>query len=470
MLAVPIDSQTAGTTPPQTRPTRFAWHYLAPCAVWCSWAVLFAGLLGFIAHFARNVPFSDDWDVLPWVSGERSVDASWLWAPYHEHRIPLPKLLWVVLARLTWYDVRAGMYLTGLLLGGLSAALIVAARRLRGKTVLADAFFPLALLHWGQHQNLLWDFGLQFTCSTVFAVALLIALASVRGIPSRRQGIIVGLCLLGLPLCGANGLLLVPLPAVWLMGAGLARWRSGLPGARRDGAVWLGLAGSALGLVAVSLLGKTGVGSHPASPGIAATVRTAFEFMVMSLGPAGEWGRPASALVLLLLLAGCALAVATTLRRSDERWRASGLLCYLAAFLGLGLAIGWGRAGFGGVTAMAGTRFVTLAVPLLCWCYFAALLPWLRSGAMRLVPPGLCIVMLVLLPVSGWEGVRNGQAQAFNLSAVEANIRDGVPPEELAPRWTATVYPPGGATEYLRQRLEWLRMTGQGPYEGQTGL
>ncbi len=462
MLAVPIDSQTAGTTPPQTRPTRSGWHYLAPCAVWCSWVVLFAGLLGFIAHFARNVPFSDDWDVLPWVSGERSVDASWLWAPYHEHRIPLPKLLWVVLARLTWYDVRAGMYLTGLLLGGLSAALIVAARRLRGKTVLADAFFPLALLHWGQHQNLLWDFGLQFTCSTVLAIILLIAIVSVRGYPSPRQNAAVGICLLGLPLCGANGLLLVPLPAVWLMGAGVAHWRSGR---RSGGAVWLALGGMALGLVAVSLLSGTGVGSHPVSPGNTATVQTACQFLVMSVGPGGEIGLPVSAMI-LLLLAWCALAVVTALRRPDERWRAWGMLCYLAAFLALGLAVGWGRAGAGGITAKYGTRFVTLAVPLLCWCYFAAQVPPVRVGLLQRVPPALCLLLLALLPLNAWEGVHHGEAQTRMLSGIEANLRKGMSPQEIAQQWTDQVYPPGGAMDYVRERLEWLRRTSQGPYKG----
>jgi hypothetical protein len=483
----------------------------AAFVVWGAWALLFAGLLGFVAHFARNVPFLDDWDVLPQVSGERPVDASWLWSPYHEHRIPLPKLLWVALARLTRFDVRAGMFLNCLILGGLSAASIVAARRLRGKTVLADAFFPLALLHWGQHQNLLWDFGVQFLCSTLFAIALLLALVSVRGAPTPRQGIVAGLCLLGLPLCGANGLLLVPLPAAWLVAASLARNRSGagqpaelctkkdnhestkgrkhekeeghpaphfLPSficllfrafvlsCFRDGILVAGLAGAALLLTAVSLMGETGVGTHPASPDMTATVQTACQFLVMSVGPGGEIGLPLSAFALLLLLAGCTAAVAVSLRRPEEFWRASGMLCYLAAFLGLALAVGWGRAGFGGVTAAYGTRFVTLAVPVLCWCYFAALLVPSRRGPLRLVPPLLCVLMLVLLPFNLWEGVRHGRDNATILTAVEDDIRRGVPPDELAQRWSEKVYPPGGRIDYLRDRLEWLRQTGQGPYKG----
>jgi hypothetical protein len=453
MLAEPTEPRIAV-------PGRAGLPRLATCAVWGAWAVLFAALLGFVAHFSRNVPFSDDWDVLPWVGGERPVDASWLWAPYHEHRIALPKLLWVVLARLTRCDVRAGMVLNCLILGGLSAAAIVTARRLRGRTALADAFFPLALLHWGQHQNLLWDFGVQFVCSTLFAVGLLLALVSVRDIPTPRQGIVAGLCLLGLPLCGANGLLLVPLPAAWLGATSLAR----RPMAGR--APGLVLAGAALLLAALSLIGETGVGSHPASPGMTETVQTACQFLVMSVGPGGEIGLPISALVLVLLLAGCAGAVAASLRRREDFWRASGMLCYLAAFLGLALAVGWGRAGSGGVTAAYGTRFVTLAVPLFCWCYFAALLVPARRGPLRLVPPGLCVLMLLLLPFNARQGMRHGEENAAILGAAQADIRIGTPPEELAPRWCTQVYPPGGRTEYLRDRLEWLRRTGQGPYKG----
>ncbi len=433
---------------------------LVPAAVWGTWAVLFVALLTFVTHFARNVPFSDDWDVMPRVSGEQPLDASWLWAPYHEHHIPLPKLVWAALGRLTRCDVRAGMYLNCLILGWLAAALTRAARRLRGRTALADAIFPLALLHWGQHQNLLWDFGVQFVCSTALAIGLLLVLLEVRGAPTPRQGAAAGLCLLGLPLCGANGLLLVPLPALWLIAVGLAP-RPGPRAGRLAGPV---LAAGTLLLSAASLLGESGVGSHPASPNPTATAQTACQFLVMCVGPAGGAGLPVSAFVLLLLLFACAAAVAAALRRAADFWRGAGLLCYLFAFLGLALAIGWGRAGAGGVTADYGTRFVTLAVPLLCWCYFAALLAPNPRGPLRLLPAALCALMLALLPWNVREGLTHGRGNAALLSAVEADVRAGVPPHELAARWSEAIYPTGGRTEYLRDRLEWLRETKQGPY------
>jgi hypothetical protein len=474
-----LAEQTEPRTPaaPQTHwpPGKFLGGRLVPVVVWGLWAAMFVALLGFVAVLGHNVPFADDWDVMPWVSGQQPVEPSWLWRHHNEHRIPLPKMVWVVLGRLTGYDVRAGMYLDAVILGAISAALLLGARRLRGRTALSDAFFPLALLHWGQHQTLLWNFEVQFISSAVLSLIVLLTLVSVGSVPTARQGLILGTCLVLLPLCGANGLILVPPLAAWLAVAGVVRWRSGLPHGRRDGALWLGLAGTALGLVALSFLGERAVGVHPESPSLDASIQTACQFFVMALGPGGEMILPFSALGLLLLVALCGLTLAAALyRRTDERWRGSGLLVYLGALLGLGLAVGWGRAGFGGVTALTGTRFVTLAVPLLCWCYFIAQLASAPSAStpFRMVPWLLCAVLLALQPWNIREGLSHGRGQAAILSHVEADIREGIGPAELARRWQYFLYYSiNGLDEeerqqLLQERLEWLRHTGQGPYKG----
>jgi hypothetical protein len=441
-----------------------------PLIVWGAWGAMFLGLLGFVAEFGRNLPFADDWDVVPQASGQRPVELPWLWRRHFEHRIPLPKLLYVALGRLSGCDARAGMYLSALLLGGAAAALILAARRLRGRAAVADAFFPLALLHWGQHQVLLWNFEVQFTTSTLLVLTALLVLVFVRGTPTARQGLTLGGCLVLLPLCGANGLLVVPPLALWLAAAGVARCRSG----RRDGALWLALSGAAVALVGASLLGEQPVGAHPPSPSPVATVQTACQFLVMAAGPGGETALPASAVVLVLFLVLCTLPLAVALRnRPAERWRAAGMLCYLAALLGLALAVGWGRAGYGGVTAKAGSRFVTLAVPLLCWCYFAALLAPVRTVPIRAVPWALLLIGLAMLPFNVRQGLEHAEGQANNLGVVEKDIRAGLSPEEIARRWQPLVYYGTGGADpvedrprHMQECLEWLRQTNQGPYRG----
>src|SRR5207244_4384111 len=90
------------------------------------------------------------------------------------------------------------------------------AARLRGRPSAADAFFPLLLLHWGQAANLLWGWQLQFFASVALAcVALLAIVRAGATIPQRRAAVTVGICALLLPLCGANGLGMVPALAVW---------------------------------------------------------------------------------------------------------------------------------------------------------------------------------------------------------------------------------------------------------------
>src|SRR5438309_3316190 len=52
-------------------------------------------------------------------------------------------------------DFRIGMVANTLMLAGLCLAMILTARRIRGgQTRLADAFFPLALLHLGHWENM----------------------------------------------------------------------------------------------------------------------------------------------------------------------------------------------------------------------------------------------------------------------------------------------------------------------------
>src|SRR5262249_6734574 len=144
-------------------------------------------------------------------------------------------------------DFRAGAYVNAVALSAASLALILAARRLRGRTSGADALFPLALLHWGQYDNLLWSFQVQFVSSTVlFLVA--VALLATSGLRAGLvRGTLVGLCALALPFCGANGAALVPALALWLAVVALMH--------RRGAIVLAGLAVLALAAVGVTFLG-----------------------------------------------------------------------------------------------------------------------------------------------------------------------------------------------------------------------
>jgi hypothetical protein len=428
---------------------------LAALLVWATWGAMTAALLGYVAAFARDVPWWDDWDLVPVLSGEEPASAAWLWEPHNEHRIPVPKLIHLALAAPDGADFRTVPYLNALGLSAGALALIVAARRLRGRTELSDALFPLALLHWGQYDNLLWSFQVQFICSTVlflFAVALVAASATPAG-PGRT--LLVGLCALALPFCGANGAALAPALAVWLAGCALARRGAWLPA---------GLAVLVVGAVALSFLGYARPALHPPSPGVGPGLRSALLVLLMADGPAGAvpYGPLVGMFVLLLALAGCAALARASLTGRTDRSRGLGILAAVAGVVALGAGVGWGRAGLyaaspGEITGV--TRYVTLMAPLAC----CASLAWTLTGR-RLVPYLLLAAAVVMLPANtrlGWEAAR---WRADALDHLTADARRGMPPDELSATYRPVVH--AVDPELLAERLTMLRRARLGPYRG----
>ena len=198
-------SENLPPSTPAPRPAR-----LAPVVVWGVWAAMTVALLGYVWAFARDVPWWDDWDLVPVLSGREPVSATWLWERHNEHRLPLPKLMHLALAVPSGPDFRIAAYINALGLAAGALVLILAARRLRGHTTLADALFPVLLLHWGQYDNLLWSFQVQFVGSTVLFLAAVTLMATARRGHLLGRGVAVGLCAAALPFFGANGTALAP--------------------------------------------------------------------------------------------------------------------------------------------------------------------------------------------------------------------------------------------------------------------
>src|SRR5262249_11804164 len=100
----------------------------AGLVVWGLWGLPTAFALAFVGVYGVNVPYWDDWDMVPVRTGRQPLTLDWLWAQHNEHRIPLPKLLYVALAR-GCGDLRAGMVFNVLCLAAVAAGLILAVRR-----------------------------------------------------------------------------------------------------------------------------------------------------------------------------------------------------------------------------------------------------------------------------------------------------------------------------------------------------
>jgi hypothetical protein len=413
-------------------------------------------LLGYVATFARDVPWWDDWDLVPVLSGQEPVSWAWLWERHNEHRIVIPKLIHLALAAPAGADFRAGAYLSCLALAAAAAALIVAARRLRGRTSVADALFPLVLLHWGQAENLLWSFQVQFVLSTVLFVAVVVLMATAAPAPGLGRSLLIGLCAVALPFCGANGAALVPALVVWLIAA------AGVSG--RGGWLLAALAALAGGAVALTLLAGDSSGPNAPDPGVGRSLLSGLLVPLMADGLVGAvpGGLLVGELVLLLALAGAVVLGWACLAGRVDRLRGLGVLAGLGAAVTLGVGVGWGRAGLHAndprsITLV--TRYVTLMAPLAC----CAALAWLLVGG-RLVPYLLLAAAALMLPVNTLVGLAIGRARADVLDRLTADARAGMSPAQLSDKYRQNIHPVD--RDLLARRFAMLRRARLGPYRG----
>jgi hypothetical protein len=401
---------------------------------WGAWAAMLAAALFFVAHYGSNVPSWDDWDMVPTLTHNQPVSWGWLWSQHNEHRVPVPRLIFLGLNRLMMVDMRVTMYFDVLMMAALAAAMILTAARLRGRFSAADAFFPLLLLHWGQAANLLWGWQLQFFASVALAcVALLAIVRAGATVPVWRAAVTVGMCALLLPLCGANGLGMVPALAVWPLALALLPqvWTGG--GGTRGSRALLALGTGALALTALYFVGWERVPYHPKSQSVYQSLKTAVQFVTIGLGPATRDPWPISGLA---TLAAFGVSIVALVRvwsdRPEERARAAGLLCFLGALASLALGLGLGRNGFE-------TRYVTLALPAWCAVYYIWVIYADRSSAWA--PAALALASFAALWGNTVFGVQYAQELRGQLGGFERDLAVGVPLHELLHRYGPWLHP-----------------------------
>lgn len=450
MALMPPDPADAEPALPPHPPRRFD-----AVVVWLVWVGMTAGAFALVVVFGRNVPHLDDWGVIPQLTGNEPITLGWLWSAHNEHRIPVPRLLMLAAFRLAGGDFRAGMFLDAGLLALLAAALVVAARAVRGKTSLADAFFPIALLNWGHSDNLLWFWQVGFVVATVIA-GLLLALVVGRGAKLRSIDVILaGLLLLALPLSGANGLAFVPPLALWLAACGVRALLAGSPVERRTGAWMLAFVAAATSVVALYFTGYR-ASSMPTRPQGPAVLRTALEFLSCPLGQPYQplWRVWAGAAVALTLFSA-ALCLRGLHLGGPEACRALGVLCFLAGVVSLAVGIAWGRSGFGEGMGFS-RRYVTLAAPLACAVYFAALL-YGRAAATAVQASLLLAAAFMAWPNTAQALVYARSLRDYKIGGLIADIDAGLPPFALADRYAR--YPRALAVpEHRAMMAEYMKL------------
>jgi hypothetical protein len=457
---VPETNMAYGKTDVDTEARGLTWP--APAFVWSVWLVTLLATLGFVAKFGSNVPFVDDWVVVPVLTGHEPDILNWLWSQHNEHRLPVPKLVLLALYRLTGCDFRAGMYFNVVALAAVAGAMIQAAQRLRGWTSYADAFYPLGLLHWGQWLNFLWSWQVDYILSTTLASGVLLVIAGTRIRLTVRSAVLAGICLILLPLCGATGLGLVPALALWLAYCGVVAGHPGAPLAKVQSVSFVTLAVLPLLVVASCFVGyeRPTLWYTPVSTGLKDYLRTAFQLLTLILGrwPAMRFWPFSWMLVIGASLGTAGVLVAAWYRQPQVRFRAMGFLLFMAAMLLLALGLGWGRAGMG-YPAGFEDRYVTLPLPLLCCIY----LVWAdrRTRVGSVVQLGLLALMAVVFAINLPEGLRQAAYRRERADAFQRDLRAGVPIYILLGRYTRFFHI---SQRDLADGLHMLQQAGFGPY------
>ncbi len=348
---------------------------------WCGLIALPALLLGaLVAIYSVNLPYYDQWIAIApllekHATGTLRLDD--ILALHNEHRLVIPRLIFLPLAMLTGWNTQVEMALTWLTLLGIAANLwwLLRATDWPAQPATHGLFAVMALLVFQtlQFENVLSGFQLHFILPIFFITAgFWVALAW----SARRSFVGVVALATAATFSGAQGLLAWPLlaPVLWLRCSRRARARG-----------WRVYVAVAFVSVALYFRGYAPLAKHPAPHDAGQIVSYALTLLGAPFTdgrifpPLAQAQACGAALVVLFALA----ALRVWRRRHDAAIVLRALPWLMAGALALGTAAltAWGRAGFGVEQAFE-TRYTTYAVFLpIALLPLGGLFLWSENGA-----------------------------------------------------------------------------------------
>jgi hypothetical protein len=426
------------------------------------WCAALGADLWLVRHFGRDLPFWDECTQVPVLSGEEPVTAGWIWRPYNEHRIPLPRLVLLAVARASHLDHRAGMYLNVVLLAVVSLILTLAVAAARGRLVWGDCIIPLALLNLGHYVNLLAQFQIVFVLTAVLGCLVLASLALLADQPSRIALSGLAVSLVALPLTGTAGLVQALPVAVWLIGAGAFRLIRGSRHGLGTSAAMVAT-GSLCAVIALltgsHLLRRAvptnGFDVNELAPAIVSCMATSFG---VGAGRTPWLWTGVVVFVLVTVVAG----LMTALPDPRERLRALGILAYISGVLLMMVTIAVGR-----TADSSAPRYMTLSVQLLCAAWVGCI-PGPRNRCREgLVAAALLGTLIVLLPATTRAAVKRGVQRSSVHRRLVDDLRGGAPLAAIG-QWYAQEFCPGEAS--VQATLRTLARHHLGPFRDGTIL
>jgi glycosyltransferase involved in cell wall biosynthesis len=439
-------------------PNYLRWYWdamLPPLLVWTVWLGLLVAAFCFLYDHASGIPFADDLEMVAAFTPEWVRSPEWYWGLHNEHRIPLPRWVFVTLLDIT-RDFRAPMYAEVAVLGFLSAAMILAMRRIRGRTSYVDAFFPFLWLHWGNYENLLMAFQISLMLPVTFGCLVWMIAAAGKSVPRKGATIAIGTCLLMLPLCGGHGLTQVPALTAWLGLAGLYTLRSKERDERRKGWWMVAFATASCLLVAAYFYQYQPPPGQERADSVGKVLLTAAQFLTLSIGPGALHYWPYSGYgVLALSIATMWILGRTIVTRPEERLRAAAIVAGFGGIVSMALAAGYGRAGEYDRFGFA-MRYVSLPSPILACAFFAFAL-YASPAFSRFVRFLLYSTMAILYLFNAQRGTDYATWRAHDAHLFATDLAAGFTSDELAAKYWEKFYP---SQEGFAFRLKMLAHAG----------
>ncbi len=399
--ASPVNSGSPCTKDGGSSPLVQAW-------VWSVWSLLLLVNVVVLIKFGRIIPLTEDWLCIPALTGNQPHFAQWLWEQNNEHRVPFPKLLIYLVLKAGHGDMRIGMLFNILLLAGLSAALILTTQYLRGwRSSVADAYFPLLLLHLGHAENMFWSWQATQVIPTVLACIVLLAIICDPLLESRTACLLSAISLLMLPLSGGNGLIYTPTLAAWLVYSGVRqRFRTVGGAGWRNGRLLISAALLSQVLTGIYFIGYVRPVWVPSPSSLYAWLESSAKSLAVGFGPIGtlSW---ALSIIAGLALVSCALilgSVCAYRSRQREQQRAIGMVVFLLTTLGFFLVMGWARANAIAIYGGWPLRYSLFAAPAFCVSFYVLLVCG-SCQVRKWGPLSLCVMLLVLLPFNQIRGI-----------------------------------------------------------------
>lgn len=404
-------SQTYG--PPGTPTTRTAAGLLV------AWGLLTLVTGGFVLRYGHDAPWQDEWEFVPALAGERAL-VPWLWEQHNEHRVPLPRLVYLVFYRLT-LDYRTGMVLSLAVISLLALGHMRLVAFVRGRPAWTDAFCPLVLLNLGHAENWLWGDQFCFALLGPFLFGLLVAATKWTPTHTLRPSLLAAGCFLGLLACGASAFPYLPPVAVWFL---VLAVRSNC---RRTRLVLVGTVAVSIAFLGVYLIGYERPSHHPplglSNPGRILRLSAQVLSTGWGIGTAPVWPVAAVAAVAAAVVSGGLLIP----REIDTK--ALGYLAVLVGTLGLALMIGVGRAGFASDEMGLASRYGWLAAPVVLVAYLSTARGDSRFG--RRTGTVLFAIASAAYPLNVAAGFTRATGQDEWQTAVATDLRAGIPLEDV---------------------------------------